>query len=172
MKQHLFKNSFLRGVLCLLLCIVGIGNAWGEEVTVTLQYSDVIGKGTSGGGGRFYHTISPIFFNFSNAYGNDAHIKSYGSSTITFFGATITKIVITATSSTYIRTWSDETDKITVSEEKAIWKGSANSVTLKKHSIKSSENHFYCRHIRKRCQCPNYGTHCHQRDTCKDILLY
>ena len=131
MKQHLFKNSFLRGVLCLLLCIVGIGNAWGEEVTVTLQYSDVIGKGTSGGGGRFYHTISPIFFNFSNAYGNDAHIKSYGSSTITFFGATITKIVITATSSTYIRTWSDETDKITVSEGKAIWKGSANSVTLK-----------------------------------------
>lgn len=131
MKQHLLKNSFLRGVLCLLLCIVSIGNAWGEEVTVTLQYSDVIGKGTSGGGGRFYHTISPIFFNFSNAYGNDAHIKSYGSSTITFFGATITKIVITATSSTYIRTWSDGTDKITVSEEKATWKGSANSVTLK-----------------------------------------
>lgn len=47
MKQNLLKNSFLRGVLFLLLCIVGISNAWGEEVTVTLQYSDVIGKGTS-----------------------------------------------------------------------------------------------------------------------------
>lgn len=131
MKQHQLKNSLLRGVLCLLLCIVGIGNACGEEVTVTLQYSDVIGKGTSGGGGRFYHTISPIFFNFSNAYGNDAHIKSYGSSTITFFGATITKIVITATSSTYIKTWNDGTKDIKVSSKTATWTGSANSVTLK-----------------------------------------
>lgn len=33
MKQHLLKNSFLRGVLFLLLCAVGLGNAWGEEVT-------------------------------------------------------------------------------------------------------------------------------------------
>lgn len=39
MTQHLFKNSFLRGVLCLLLCIVGISNAWGEEVTVTFDAS-------------------------------------------------------------------------------------------------------------------------------------
>ncbi len=39
MTQHLFKNSFLRGVLCLLLCIVGIGNTWGEEVTVTFDAS-------------------------------------------------------------------------------------------------------------------------------------
>lgn len=39
MKQHLLKNSFLRGVLCLLLCIVNIGNAWGEEVTVTFDAS-------------------------------------------------------------------------------------------------------------------------------------
>lgn len=39
MKQHQLKNSFLRGVMCLLLCIVGIGNAWGEEVTVTFDAS-------------------------------------------------------------------------------------------------------------------------------------
>ena len=38
-KHYLLKNSFLRGVLCLLLCIVGIGNAWGEEVTVTFDAS-------------------------------------------------------------------------------------------------------------------------------------
>ncbi len=131
MTQHLFKNSFLRGVLCLLLCIVGIGNAWGEEVT--LSYSNVEGLGKSGGGAGFEYTIAPITFSFSNAYGHpsDKHIKVYGSSSITFSGATITKIVITATSSTYIKTWSDGTDKITVSEEKATWKGSANSVTLK-----------------------------------------
>ena len=39
MKQHQLKNSLLRGVLCLLLCIVSIGNAWGEEVTVTFDAS-------------------------------------------------------------------------------------------------------------------------------------
>lgn len=131
MTQHLFKNSFLQGVLCLLLCIVGIGNAWGEEVT--LSYSNVEGLGKSGGGAGFEYTIAPITFSFSNAYGHPSneHIKVYGSSSITFSGATITKIVITATSGDYIKTWNDGTDKITVSEEKATWKGSANSVTLK-----------------------------------------
>lgn len=39
MKQHLLKNSFLRGVLFLLLCAIGLGNAWGEEVTVTFDAS-------------------------------------------------------------------------------------------------------------------------------------
>ena len=39
MKQHLLKNSFLRGILFLLLCAVGLGNAWGEEVTVTFDAS-------------------------------------------------------------------------------------------------------------------------------------
>ena len=117
--------------MCLLLCIVSIGNAWGEEVT--LSYSNVEGLGKSGGGAGFEYTIAPITFSFSNAYGHpsDKHIKVYGSSSITFSGATITKIVITATSDSYIKTWSDGTDKITVSEEKATWKGSANFVTLK-----------------------------------------
>jgi hypothetical protein len=131
MTQHLLKNSFLRGVLFLLLCAIGLGNAWGEEVT--LSYSNVEGLGKSGGGAGFEYTIAPITFSFSNAYGHpsDKHIKVYGSSSITFSGATITKIVITATSSDYIKTWNDGTDKITVSEKKATWKGSANSVTLK-----------------------------------------
>ena len=41
MKQHLLKNSFLRGILFLLLCAVGLGNAWGEEVTFKLHTGDV-----------------------------------------------------------------------------------------------------------------------------------
>lgn len=41
MTQHLLKNSFLRGVLFLLLCVVGIGNAWGEEVTFKLHTGEV-----------------------------------------------------------------------------------------------------------------------------------
>ena len=31
MKQHPIKNSSLRGVLFILLCIVGLGNVWGEK---------------------------------------------------------------------------------------------------------------------------------------------
>ena len=41
MKQYLLKNSFLRGVLFLLLCAVGLGNAWGEEVTFKLHTGEV-----------------------------------------------------------------------------------------------------------------------------------
>lgn len=41
MKQHLLKNSFLRGVLFLLLCAIGLGNAWGEEVTFKLHTGEV-----------------------------------------------------------------------------------------------------------------------------------
>ena len=41
MKQYLLKNSFLRGVLFLLLCAVGLGNAWGEKVTFKLHTGEV-----------------------------------------------------------------------------------------------------------------------------------
>ena len=42
MKQHLLKNSFLRGVLFLLLCVVGIGNAWGEEYKLITSTSELV----------------------------------------------------------------------------------------------------------------------------------
>ena len=41
MKQLLFKNSCLRGVLLLFLCIVGIGNVCGELVNFKLHTGDV-----------------------------------------------------------------------------------------------------------------------------------
>ena len=41
MTQHLLKNSFLRGVLFLLLCAIGLGNAWGEKVTFKLHTGEV-----------------------------------------------------------------------------------------------------------------------------------
>lgn len=41
MKQYLLKNSFLRGVLFLLLCAIGLGNAWGEKVTFKLHTGEV-----------------------------------------------------------------------------------------------------------------------------------
>lgn len=45
MKQHLLKNSFLRGVLCLLLCVTGIGNAYGQKYQlITSTDSLITGK--------------------------------------------------------------------------------------------------------------------------------
>ena len=42
MTQHLLKNSFLRGVLFLLLCVVGMGNAWGEEYKLITSTSELV----------------------------------------------------------------------------------------------------------------------------------
>lgn len=42
MTQHLLKNSFLRGVLFLLLCVVGIENAWGEEYKLITSTSELV----------------------------------------------------------------------------------------------------------------------------------
>lgn len=41
MKHNLIKNTLLRGVLCLLLCVVGLASAWGEEVKFKLHTGDV-----------------------------------------------------------------------------------------------------------------------------------
>lgn len=96
MKQYLLKNSFLRGVLFLLLCAVGLGNAWGEEVTVTFDASkqgytngQVINnvtitdgitikfdKGTNSNSCKYYNTGTAIrvygggYFTISSTIGN------------------------------------------------------------------------------------------------------
>lgn len=41
MKHYLIKNTLLRGILCLLLCVVGLASAWGEEVKFKLHTGDV-----------------------------------------------------------------------------------------------------------------------------------
>ena len=42
MTQHLLKKSFLRGVLFLLLCAVGLGNAWGEKYKLITSTSELV----------------------------------------------------------------------------------------------------------------------------------
>ena len=42
MKQHLLKNSFLRGVLCLLLCVTGIWNAYGQKYQLITRTDSLI----------------------------------------------------------------------------------------------------------------------------------
>lgn len=96
MKQYLLKNSFLRGVLFLLLCAIGLGNAWGEKVTVTFDASkqgytnaQVIknvtitdgitikfDKGTNSNSCKYYNTGTAIrvygggYFTISSTIGN------------------------------------------------------------------------------------------------------
>lgn len=103
MKQHLLKNSFLRGVLFLLLCVVDLGNAWGEEVTfdATKQgYSNqqVINSATITNGITISFTkgtASPAYYTSGTA------IRCYakGGFTITSTIGDITKIVFTYGSS-------------------------------------------------------------------------
>lgn len=103
MTQHLLKNSFLRGVLFLLLCVVGLGNAWGEEVTfdATKQgYSNqqVINSATITNGITISFTkgtASPAYYTSGTA------IRCYakGGFTITSTIGDITKIVFTYGSS-------------------------------------------------------------------------
>ena len=97
---------------------------------VTLNYSDVVGQGTSGGGAGFEYAVSPINFSFSNAYGNNVHIKAYGGCEITLSGATITNVVINATTESYIKTWSATAGDISVSGATATWTGSASELVL------------------------------------------
>ena len=97
---------------------------------VTLNYSDVVGQGKSGGGAGFEYAVSPINFSFSNAYGNSAHIKAYGGCGITLSGATITKVVINATTASYIKTWSAAVGDVSVSSATATWTGSASELVL------------------------------------------
>jgi hypothetical protein len=107
---------------------------WGESKTITLSYSDVAGLGKSGGAAGFDFIIDPITFNFNNAYGHpkDKHIKVYASSSITFSGARITKIVMTATSDNYIKTWTG--GDVKVSGKTATWEGESSNLILNNNS--------------------------------------
>ena len=128
MKQHLLKNSFLRGILFLLLCAVGLGNAWGEEVTfdATKQgYSNqqVINSATITNGITISFTkgtASPAYYTSGTA------IRCYakGGFTITSTIGDITKIVFTYGSS-------DGSNAITAdvgSFDKNTWTGQASAI--------------------------------------------
>ena len=120
-------KKLLLSFLCCMLAVIGM-----QAEEVTLNYADVVDKGTSGGGGGgFEYEVSPINFSFTNAYGNSAHIKAYASCDIKITGATITKVVINAIGASYIKTWgSSDNSDVQVSGTTATWIGSSNDITL------------------------------------------
>lgn len=100
------------------------------DVKETLNYNDddVSGIGASGGGTGGTVTRAPIKVDFSSVNGNTSYVQVYGKSTITISksGSTnvlIKKVVMTGTSSTYIRSWTatSGTASVTVSDSTATW---------------------------------------------------
>lgn len=130
MKQHQLKNSFLRGVLCLLLCIVGIGNAWGEEVTVTFDASiDISSEATK-------LTKDAITIKATVLNGTKGYYQTYKSQDITISctNGNITKIVFTCTASGDKQygpgCYKEKSGKYSTSDKVGTWTGNAASVTL------------------------------------------
>ena len=135
MTQHLLKNSFLRGVLFLLLCAIGLGNAWGEEVTVTFDASKqgytnaqdinnvtitdgitvTFDKGTNSNTCKYYDTGNAIrvygggYFTIASSIGNITKIKFK-------FGSGDGSNAISKDSGTYYSstgTWEGSSERIT-----------------------------------------------------------
>lgn len=130
MTQHLFKNSFLRGVLCLLLCIVGISNAWGEEVTVTFDANiDISSEATK-------LTKDAITIKATVLNGTTGYYQTYKSQDITISctNGNITKIVFTCTASGDKQygpgCYKKKSGNYSTSDKVGTWTGNAASVTL------------------------------------------
>ena len=130
MKQHLLKNSLLRGVLCLLLCIVSIGNAWGEEVTVTFDASiDISSEATK-------LTKDAITIKATVLNGTKGFYQTYKSQDITISctNGNITKIVFTCTASGDKQygpgCYKKKSGNYSTSDKVGTWTGNAASVTL------------------------------------------
>lgn len=126
MKQ--FKLFFA----CALMSLLSLGQVWAD--TAEFTYSDLVGQGTSGSGSAFTGATDGDITMGGVGNGNSSYTQIYGSGTLTFTplnGATITQIVIEATSSGYIKTWSSDPAGVTVSDKYATWEGSSTGkVTL------------------------------------------
>ena len=119
-------KNFLLSIFAVMLAVFSV-----QAEEVTLNASDVVGKGKSGGGGGFEYTVSPISFNFSSAYGNSStELRFYKSSTLEISGATITKVQFTAASSKYGGTVTANSGSITVNGLTQTWEGSTTSLII------------------------------------------
>ena len=120
-------KNFLLSIFAVMLAVFSV-----QAEKVTLNASDVSGKGVSGGGtnSSFTFDVSPISFDFSNAYGDGSLIRMYKSSTLTIAGATITKIEFTASSSKYGGAVTANVGAVTVSGTTQTWEGSSNEVVI------------------------------------------
>ncbi len=123
--NQIIMKKFLLSIFAVLFAFAGV-----QAEEVTLQQTDVINEAAAEI--NFIPEGSPISFNFSNAYAKsgDTYIRVYADSEITISGATITKVVMSATSSSYIKTWDASYGNLTISGADATWTGNAELLTL------------------------------------------
>ena len=131
------KTTLLKSMLLLCALIVGSGSVWATDVT--FDFADYKGKGTSGSGSEFTMVKDAVSIKDSKFYcsesGTYAQLYASGTTTITpSAGVKITRIVLTATSTSYngyqgsgvitssMGSVSGSTESTTV-----IWEGSAMS---------------------------------------------
>ena len=96
------RFTLLKTMLLLCALIVGSGNLWGD--TVTFNYADYKGEGTTSSGSSYTMVKTDVSIGDTKFYGNNsqAHFYASGTSTITpASGVTITQIVLTATEENY-----------------------------------------------------------------------
>ena len=129
--NSIMKNSLK--YICAALILLGMStSAWGT--TTSFSYSDLHGQGASGSGAPFTGASKGSITMSGVGNGNSSYVQIYNDGTLTFTplsGATITKITITATTSSYARTWSASTGSVSVSNETITWTGSSTStITL------------------------------------------
>lgn len=101
MKLNLLRDLSTRTFLFLLLCIAGIGNAWGEKVTVTFA-AETNELNWSVGGAQTGKKNDITISTTAGAYNtNDKDYRIYAGETLTIAcdNANITKIVITCSAS-------------------------------------------------------------------------
>lgn len=128
-------------MLLLFALVVGsVSSVWAEDVT--FDYADYKGKGTSSSGSEYTMVKTDVSIRDTKFYGNNsqAHFYAGGTSTITpSSGVTITKIVLTATESSYNGfqskgTVTPSTGSVSKNGATVTWEGSASSSFTIEHS--------------------------------------
>ena len=121
----------------LLACATSL---WANEVT--FSYSDLSGQGASSTGADFTGATKDHITLGGKGNGNTSYVQIYSNGTLTFTplnGATITKIVLTATNG-YIQTWKESKVALTIADNNtATWTGSSTTmVTLTNTATKQA----------------------------------
>ena len=119
------KITFL---LTLMLLTLGIGQTWAE--TASFSYTHLKGQGASGSGADFTGATIDNIFMSGKGNGNNSYTQIYANGYLTFTptNATITKVVLTATTASYAKTWSASSGSVSVSDKVITWTGTSDAV--------------------------------------------
>ncbi len=127
------QTNFLKSFFLLFALIVGSSSVWAAEAN--FSYTDFSGQGSSGSGGDLTGATKGDITITGKGNGNTSYLQVYANNYLVITpnnGVTITSIVLTATSSGYIKTWTaSDKSSVSVSSSTATWSGSSTSaITL------------------------------------------